>query len=217
MTRLLASFLKIESPAPYSLRNSLELKYGMNFAYGGTGVFDTLTDGPNMTTQIDTFEKLIEQNVYTKTDIESSIPLISTAGNDYIKYLLINGRDTKDIDVFTASLINQLSLNLKRIQSLGISKIAIELMEPMGCLPIVTQLSSYEKCNETLNMVAMNHNQLLLQAVDKLNKEIGKSVFVTLDLYTAFLSTIASMQKNHDGLNPLQLATLLCGSYILRK
>jgi hypothetical protein len=35
--------------------------------------------------------------------------------------------------------------------------------------------------------------------VDKLNKEIGKPVFVTLDLYTAFLSTIASMQKNHDG------------------
>jgi hypothetical protein len=90
-----ASFLKIESPAPYSLRNSSELKYGMNFAYGGTGVFDTLTDGPNMTTQIDTFEKLMEQNVYTKTDIESSIALVSAAGNDYIKYLLINGRDTK--------------------------------------------------------------------------------------------------------------------------
>jgi hypothetical protein len=103
----------------------------------------------------------------------------------------------QDIDVFTASMINQLSLNLKRIQSLGISKIAIELMEPMGCLPIATQ--TYEKCNETLNMVAMNHNQLLLQAVDKLNKEIGTPVFVTLDLYTAFLSTIASMQKNHDG------------------
>jgi hypothetical protein len=105
----------------------------------------------------------------------------------------------QDVDVFTASMINQLSINLKRIQSLGISKIAIELMEPMGCLPIVTQLSSYEKCNDTLNMVSMNHNQLLLQAVDKLKMEIGKSIFVTLDLYTAFLSTIESMQKNHDG------------------
>jgi ABC-type enterochelin transport system ATPase subunit len=105
----------------------------------------------------------------------------------------------QDVGVFTASLIKQLSLNLKRIQSLGINKIAVELMEPLGCLPVFTQSYSYEKCNETLNMVAMNHNQLLLQAVDKLNKEIGKSVFVTLDLYTAFLSTIASMQKNHDG------------------
>ncbi|KAK2403958.1 GDSL esterase/lipase [Trifolium repens] len=198
LTDYVASFLKIESPAPYSLRSSSDLKYGMNFAYGGTGVFNTLVDGPNMTTQIDTFEELIQQNVYTKTDLESSVALVSAAGNDYLKFLLENGNNTKDVDVFTASMINQLSINLKRIQSLGISKIAIELMEPMGCLPIVTQLSSYEKCNDTLNMVSMNHNQLLLQAVDKLKMEIGKSIFVTLDLYTAFLSTIESMQKNHD-------------------
>ncbi|MCI68411.1 GDSL esterase/lipase, partial [Trifolium medium] len=74
-----------------------------------------------------------------------------------------------------------------------------ELMEPMGCVPIVTQLSSYEKCNDTVTMVAMNHNQLLLQAVEQLKKEMETSVFVTLDLYTAFLSTIESMKKNHDG------------------
>jgi hypothetical protein len=105
----------------------------------------------------------------------------------------------QDVGGFTTSLINQLSLNLKRIQSLGINKIAIDLIEPIGCLPIVTQLSSYEKCNDTLNMMSMNHNQLLLQAVEKLKMEMGNSIFVTLDLYTAFLSTIESMQKNHDG------------------
>jgi hypothetical protein len=102
----------------------------------------------------------------------------------------------QDVGGFTTSLINQLSLNLKRIQSLGINKIAIDLIEPIGCLPIVTQLSS---CNDTLNMMSMNHNQLLLQAVEKLKMEMGNSIFVTLDLYTAFLSTIESMQKNHDG------------------
>lgn len=95
--------------------------------------------------------------------------------------------------------MKQLSLNLKRIQSLGINKIAIVLLEPIGCLPIATENTSYEKCNGTLNTVAMNHNHLLLQAVEELNKEIGKSVFVTLDLFNSFLSTIASMQRNHEG------------------
>ncbi|RHN81381.1 putative triacylglycerol lipase [Medicago truncatula] len=208
LTDYVASFLNIKSPRPYSLKKSSELQYGMNFAYGGTGVFHTLIDGPNMTVQIDTFEKLIQQNVYTKPDLQSSISLVSAAGNDYLKFFVKNGRSTKGVSKFTASLVKQLSLNLKRIQSLGINKIAIVLLEPIGCLPIATENTSYEKCNGTLNTVAMNHNHLLLQAVEELNKEIGKSVFVTLDLFNSFLSTIASMQRNHEAnstlMNPLQ-------------
>jgi len=86
-----ASFLKIKSPTPYALRNSTELQYGMNFAHGGTGIFNTLVDGPNMSVQIDSFEKLIEQNVYTKHDLESSIALVSAGGNDYATFVLKNG------------------------------------------------------------------------------------------------------------------------------
>jgi len=108
----------------------------------------------------------------------------------------------QDVPGFTPSLVNQLSSNIRRIQSLGINKIAIGLLEPIGCLPMVTETEtpSYEKCNDTFNMIAMNHNHLLLQAVEELNKEMGKSVFVTLDLYTSFLSIIASMQKNPNGI-----------------
>ena len=93
-----ASFLNIKSPTPYSLKkNSSELQYGINFAYGGTGVFHTLIDGPNMTIQIDTFEKLIRQNVYTKPDLQSSIALVNTAGNDYLNFFAKNERSTKVI------------------------------------------------------------------------------------------------------------------------
>jgi len=79
------------------LKNSSELQYGLNFAYGGTGVFHTLIDGPNMTIQIDTFEKLIQQNVYTKSDLQSSIALVSAAGNDYLNFFAKNGKSTKVI------------------------------------------------------------------------------------------------------------------------
>jgi len=82
-----ASFLKIKSPTPYVYRNSSELQYGMNFAHGGTGIFNTLGDGPNMTVQIDWFEKLIEQKIYTKTDLESSVALVNAGGNDYGTFL----------------------------------------------------------------------------------------------------------------------------------
>ncbi|XP_058782878.1 GDSL esterase/lipase At3g09930-like, partial [Vicia villosa] len=83
-----SSYMKIKSPAPYSLRNFSKLQYGMNFAYGGTSMFNTFIDGPNMTLQIYSFEELIQQNVYTKLDIESSVALISVCCNDYLTFLL---------------------------------------------------------------------------------------------------------------------------------
>lgn len=67
------------------------LEYGMNFAFGGTGVFDTLVSAPNMTIQIDLFQRQLQKKLYTKVDLNSSIALVSLAGNDYTAYLARNG------------------------------------------------------------------------------------------------------------------------------
>lgn len=60
----------------------------MNFAYGGTGVFETLVSAPNMTTQIDFLQQLVEEKLYTKSDLDSSVALVSLGGNDYAAYFL---------------------------------------------------------------------------------------------------------------------------------
>ncbi|KAK4487809.1 hypothetical protein RD792_005498, partial [Penstemon davidsonii] len=95
LTDYIASFLRIRSPMPYELKNFNPrlIKYGINFAHGGTGVFPTIIaiNQPNMTTQIDFFQQLILKNVYTKEDLRSSVALVSLAGNDYATYLAKNG------------------------------------------------------------------------------------------------------------------------------
>ncbi|CAK8573055.1 unnamed protein product [Lathyrus sativus] len=207
LTDYIASFLKIESPTPYSLKNSSNLQYGINFAHGGTGVFQTSINGPNMTVQIDSLEKLIKQNVYTKQDLKSSIALVSASGNDYVAF--VSNRSITEIKSFTTLLIKQLSLNVQRIHNLGINKIAIGLLEPIGCMPPITQVIFHLTCVDLLNLVSENHNQLLLKNLLQLNQQLGKSVFVPLDLYNAFLSTIEMMQKNRYEnsalMNPLEL------------
>jgi ABC-type enterochelin transport system ATPase subunit len=105
----------------------------------------------------------------------------------------------QNISVLTESLIKQMALNLQRIHKLGINKIAIGLLEPIGCVPMLTVKSSYVKCDEAFNLVSQKHSQMLLQIVKQLNKDMGKSVFMTLDLYNSFLSIIATMQKRRDG------------------
>ncbi|CAL5209130.1 unnamed protein product [Lathyrus oleraceus] len=206
LTDYIASFLKIKTPTPYSFRNSSTLQYGINFAHGGTGVFQTLINGPNMTLQIDSLEKLIKQNVYTKQDLKSSIALVSASGNDYIAF--ISNRSITEIQSFTTSLINQISINVQRIHGLGINKIAIGLLEPIGCMPPITQVTFHLTCVDLLNLVSENHNQVLLKNLLQLNQQLGKSVFVPLDLYNAFLSTIETMQKNRNDnsalMNPLE-------------
>lgn len=64
----------------------------MNFAHGGTGVFTTMVDGPNMTTQINGFQQLVQdEEVYSPQNMSSSIALVSVAGNDYAAYLTKKG------------------------------------------------------------------------------------------------------------------------------
>uniref|UniRef100_A0A7N0UTI0 Uncharacterized protein n=2 Tax=Kalanchoe fedtschenkoi TaxID=63787 RepID=A0A7N0UTI0_KALFE len=192
LTDHIASFLKIGSPVPYQWRrsNATILKHGMNFAYGGTGVFTTYVTAPNMTTQINYFQQIVDDEVmYTKHDLKSSIALVSLGGNDYGTYLAANS-DTKGIYAFATSIMKQLELNLRRIHGLGVPKIVVTAIEPLGCLPSFTASSSYTNCSETGNLLAMLHNQLLNQTVAKLNEEqTGTSAtFVILDLYEAFMS-----------------------------
>lgn len=89
-------YLGIISPVPYRVwKPDINLpKYGMNFAYGGTGVFNTINGGPNMTTQINDFQQRIQQHVFTKHDLSLSVAHVSAAGNDY-SVLSVNGKKAR--------------------------------------------------------------------------------------------------------------------------
>ncbi|KAL2525963.1 GDSL esterase/lipase [Abeliophyllum distichum] len=215
LTDYIASFLGIRSPVPYEWKKMEEkwIKNGMNFAHGGTGVFNTLVDQPNMTAQINLFQQLIQKNVYTNS---SSIALVSLAGNDYGTYFAKNG-SAEGMEAFTKSVVDQLVLNLKRIHGVGVQKVAVTGIVPFGCLPKITSSTSYKQCSETGNNLAKFHNQLLQQNLRRLNNETGaSSVFIFLDLYHAFSSAL-KLKQDHpgnstfkNGLKPCCLGS--CGS-----
>uniref|UniRef100_A0A5B7AYI1 GDSL esterase/lipase n=1 Tax=Davidia involucrata TaxID=16924 RepID=A0A5B7AYI1_DAVIN len=189
LTDYLAKCVGVKSPVAYRWRNfaGKHLRYGMNFAYGGTGVFDTFGLDPNMTTQIDFLEQLIKDSVYSKWDLNSSVALVTLSGNDYGAYYATGGT-AQGLQSFITRVVNQLALNLKRIHGLGVRKVAVTALEPLGCLPRSTVVSSFQQCNGTQNMAVSFHNLLLQQAVAKLNNESKDSTFVILDLYSSFLS-----------------------------
>ncbi|XP_022860441.1 GDSL esterase/lipase At5g03610-like [Olea europaea var. sylvestris] len=67
-------YLGIRSPVAYEWKKIEEkwIENGMNFAQGGTGVFNTLVDQQNMNSQINIFQQLIQENgleAFTKSVI----------------------------------------------------------------------------------------------------------------------------------------------------
>nr|DAD28788.1 TPA_asm: hypothetical protein HUJ06_030256 [Nelumbo nucifera] len=199
LTDFVASSIGIKTPIAYrwtKIAPNKSLTHGINFACGGSGVFDTMFAWltPNMTTQINFFQQLINSGVYTKTDLNSSVALVSVAGNDYA-YSARN--DTQqELLAFIAKVVNQTALNIKRIHGMGVKKVAVIAIEPLGCLPRFAVLSSYKKCNITGNAAANLHNHLLKLAVRKLNKETKSPTFIVLDLYRAFMSVF---KKRNSG------------------
>lgn len=200
-TDYIAKYLKIKTPIPYRWRKELngKLKYGMNFAYGGTGEFNTFALLPNMTTQIDFLEQLLNDSVYTKRELKSSVAVMSVAGNDYSTYINTNG-SVQGLPYFIRAVVDQIAINMKRIHKLGVRKVAVNSLQPLGCLPRSAINLSFQHCNATENALVVLHNSYLNQTINKLNAETNSTAnnFVILDLDNAFW-TVFSNKTFHKG------------------
>ncbi|KAI7757168.1 hypothetical protein M8C21_025738 [Ambrosia artemisiifolia] len=189
----------IRSPLPYKFRKYAPSKLhgGLNFACGGTGVFDTGNLQPNLTTQIGFLQGLIKERVYTKRDLRSSLALVAISGNDYGTYTSTGGSE-QGLPSFISQVVNQLAKDLKLLHDTGVRRVLVTTLQPIGCLPTVTVASSYQQCNESQNSAASFHNQLLQQAVAKLNNNTKDSSFVILDIFSAF-NTVLKSKRDFTG------------------
>ncbi|KAF3774514.1 hypothetical protein EJ110_NYTH51544 [Nymphaea thermarum] len=175
-------------------------RYVMNFAYSGTGVFETVVMLPNLTTQIGFFEQLINGGTYRSSDLRSSMALVSASTNDYSFYLLRKGT-LEGLNEFTGLVVNQTAVNLRRLSRLGVGKIAILGLFPFGCFTAIRQLlaSAPSSCDDLFNRYSSQHNSLLRKAVDDINAELGRpSHVVMLDTYSA----ADSIMRHHNELGP---------------
>ncbi|KAG9439712.1 hypothetical protein H6P81_019877 [Aristolochia fimbriata] len=200
MTDLFASFLGLQSPVPYDQWRDVDpeqLAKGMNFAYGGTGVFDnSFTKSPNMTQQIRLFQDSIKLVRFSEHDLQSSVGLVSLAGNDYAFYETLNG-SLQSIEPFIVSVIDQLKLNLNHLRDIGIRRMAVTNVPPLGCLPGVAVNHPSPQCNEDQYKVAKKHRDMLEKAVEHINEQDSQSndfSVVIIDIYDAFTSVIRSRQ-----------------------
>uniref|UniRef100_A0A6N2M3U9 SGNH hydrolase-type esterase domain-containing protein n=1 Tax=Salix viminalis TaxID=40686 RepID=A0A6N2M3U9_SALVM len=196
LTDHIASFLGIESPTPYQLRNtSKNTRQGLNFALGGSGIFPSWKND-TLTVQIDRFEQLLKENVYSRQcDLEysSSVALVSSGSNDYSFYAAAKKGSKDGLPAFTKGLVKQLAADLQRINRLGVKKVVVATLPVIGCLPI------------------HNPTKFVSELGEKTEHDDGKkSTFVVLDLYNAMVSAIDQFRKGAGNFSGHVFSTTIC-------
>lgn len=82
--------------------------------------------------------------------------------------------------------MNQTELNLRKIHTLGVKKIAIPSLKPLWYIPKIANSSLIIKV--IVQDLVEFHNGLLQKSVVKLNKENNHSAFTIIDYYNTFLA-----------------------------
>lgn len=192
LTDFIAEFVNLPSPVPHRHINAATpavIGSGVNFAYGGSGVFNTYSpEYTNISTQIDQFEQLMnDRNI----DISSAMVLFVYGGNDYSVHIQRSG--VRGIPLMITRVVNRINLELRRLYSLGFRTFAVTNLEPAGCLPFIISPRSMLNCSRTDNALSSVHNRLLSQSITTLKTfRARRSQFIILDQYKSFLSVLSS-------------------------
>jgi phospholipase/lecithinase/hemolysin len=80
---------------------------------------------------------------------------------------------------------SEIAKGVMRLRKMGMTKVLVNNLQPIGCLPWVTRHVKYTKCDAKGNMAADLHNN---QLKNKL-ADVARSVYV-IDLNKAFSSIV---------------------------
>ncbi|KAJ7551865.1 hypothetical protein O6H91_06G032900 [Diphasiastrum complanatum] len=189
------------SPKPYSFytkhSHSLHkgVKHGVNFAVGGSGVFQAL-DPRNFSVQVDQLKSVLQTmpQQLRRHHLQHTPVFVSINGNDYSHFLAANG-SLKELPVYVTRVVDEIIRNIQKIYGLGLRKFVLGNLGPLGCLPAQTASVAYNRCIALYDPVVQYHNWYYAQQVKTMSKALKGAHFFTLDQYGAFSNVIANPSR----------------------
>ncbi|KAL6839343.1 hypothetical protein ACP4OV_030840 [Aristida adscensionis] len=152
------------SPPPYRLRKANQIDpSGENFAMVGAGVFDSPQGLPTLDHQVvNQFDRLVNLGIIKEDDLEKSVAFVAiSAGHDY-KYLN-DAISYDDMLSLCSNVTNAIGDSVRRLQELGVPKILVNSLAPIGCAPFHTRANNYTRCiaDGVADEITKLHNTLL--------------------------------------------------------
>ncbi|KAM0912197.1 hypothetical protein ACQ4PT_012905 [Festuca glaucescens] len=157
---------------------------GMTFATAGSGVYSVPEDVPSLTEQVDTFANLINSKLISTDRLAKSVALVAISGNDYDRVGVAMPSSFVDVSAFIRNVTSAISDSVLRLRALGVPKVLVNNLHPVGCTPAQTRASNHSGCDGAGNGGAVTHNQNLARLMD------GKDGVLIVDLHSAFKSIV---------------------------
>ncbi|WVZ72625.1 hypothetical protein U9M48_021053 [Paspalum notatum var. saurae] len=187
LTDFIASAMGVPTPVAYKLRRGASralMARGMNFAVGGAGLLDTGYFQRNISAQIDLFQAQHPRSSTRGCDDDAGVAVVVISGNDY-SAIAEKDNSTSAAIAYIPTVVRELREQLRRLRDeVGMRKVVITNLHPMGCTPLFTRALDYAACDPLANAGAAQHNaalQSVLAALDPANR-----TFFLLDLNTPF-------------------------------
>eukprot|EP00253_Pinus_taeda_P026971 PITA_26971 len=201
ITDFVAARLNMPSPPP-ALAIGSNIKRGVNFASGGSGILDSTGERQgqhiSLGSQIKSFggvKRKLKVQVGTSmasSIISKAIFLIATGTNDYFTYYFTAGNPAYlfySPEDFAELVISNFTIHVKSLYNLGARKFAVSSLPIMGCTPFVRKLYGNRngECAAFLQEAAQSHNKKLFTTVMKLQAKLSESHFMYTNIYKSSL------------------------------
>ncbi|KAL6995875.1 hypothetical protein U1Q18_006009 [Sarracenia purpurea var. burkii] len=189
---------------------AMDLPTGVSFASGGTG-FDPqtpqLVSVVSLSDQVKMFKEYIRKlkgmvGEDKTNDILSNGLFVLIAGSDDLAntYFTIGIRRLQyDIDSYTDLLVRSASDFIKELYELGVKRLGVFGIPPIGCLPSQRTLGGggLRECSESYNHAGQLFNTKLTTALSSLNTSLNdaEARVVYVDTYNPIIDIIQNHRK----------------------
>ncbi|GAV87036.1 Lipase_GDSL domain-containing protein [Cephalotus follicularis] len=207
-TDLIAAALGHTKTIPAFLDRNLkptDLLHGVSFASAASG-YDDLTANLSkvmpVSKQLDYFRhykmrviKLVGAKKAAEI-IRDAIVVLSMGTNDFIQNYFLEPIRPKQftLEEYMNYLISRMSNNIMVMHSLGLTRLAVVGVPPLGCMPIVRTLMGEGKCVKKLNLYSSLFNSKIQKELATLKTTLGmKSSYV--DAYGIILDAVNHPQR----------------------
>ena len=126
--------------------------------------------------------------------LSEALYLMSLGTNDFLEnyYIFPNRQSQFTVKQYEDFLIGLAGNFIRELYSLGVRKISLTGLPPMGCLPLERALNilGQNECVEKYNKVGLEFNGKLNRMVKRLNKELPGLRLMSADAYTILYQII---------------------------
>ncbi|XP_062186643.1 GDSL esterase/lipase At5g03610-like [Phragmites australis] len=117
-------------------------------------------------------------------DLKDSVALVAFSGSH--DYARVNMSSYADIVALAKNVVDTIADGVDRLQELGVQKVLVNSLPPLGCRPWWSRSNNYTACYGPQDVVTSVHNVYLKQ-------KLGESdTILLLDLNTIFINIIVS-------------------------